>query len=152
VAPPFDAVIRPVADIAASLGVPVLDAASEVGQATISQMADMSPPIAQSGLAAAASAFRYSRALTELLVRYQSSLIQAAADRASGRAAVSPAECRVLVDELRAFLRQAAMPPYRKPVACNRSLKSSASRSRAPPTRQRQLRITNNGRRVAHLG
>ena len=105
-ATPFDAVIRPVADIAASLGVPVLDAASEAGQATASQLADMSPAIAQSGLAATTSAFRYSSGLAELLMRYHLALIQATADRASGRAAASPAECRVLADELRAFLRQ----------------------------------------------
>ena len=119
---PFDAMLGPFADMAASLGVSGLDAAGarkggEMGQAAISQLADLSPLVAQAGLAAAASAFRYGRAIAELLAQYQSSLLQAAADRATGHAVASPAECRVLTDELRAFLRQvgdAAMQEARR--------------------------------------
>lgn len=118
---PFD-VLGPVAEMAASLGAPLADAigmrmGGEAGQAAASQLADMSPAVAQAGLAAAASAFRYWCTIAELLARYQSSLAQAAADRATGHAAASPAECRVLADELRALFRQvgdAAMQEARR--------------------------------------
>ena len=84
----------------------------------VSQLADMSPAIAQAGIVAAASTLRYWRTLAELQARYQSSLMQAVADRGTGQAAaVSPADSRVLADELRAFLREvgdAAMQEARR--------------------------------------
>jgi len=85
--------------------------------AGVSQAADMSPAIAQAGLVAAASTVRYWRALAELHGRYRSSLMHAVADRGTGQAGVSPEDCRVLADELRAFLRKvgdAAMQEARR--------------------------------------
>lgn len=87
------------------------------GPAGVSQVADLSPAIAQAGIVAAASTMRYWRALAELHARYQSSLMQVVADRAAEQAAVSPADCRLLADELRAFLREtgdAAMQEARR--------------------------------------
>jgi len=84
----------------------------------VSPLADMSPAIAQAGMVAAASTLRYWRTLAELQARYQSSLMQAVADRAMGQdGAASPADSRVLADDLRAFLREvgdAAMQEARR--------------------------------------
>jgi hypothetical protein len=84
----------------------------------VSQLADMSPAIAQAGIVAAASTLRYWRTLAELQARYQSSLMQAVAERGTEQAAAaSPADSRVLADELRAFLREvgdAAMQEARR--------------------------------------
>jgi len=55
---------------------------------------------------ASASTLRYWRTLGEICARHQSGLMQAAVDRTTDRSAVSPAECRVLADGLRAFLRE----------------------------------------------
>jgi hypothetical protein len=92
-------------------------ASADAGPAAVSQIADMSPAIAQAGLVAAASTMRYWGALAELQARYQSSLMQAVADRSKGQTAASPADGRVLADELRAFLREvgdAAMQEARR--------------------------------------
>jgi hypothetical protein len=70
-----------------------------------SQAAGMSPALAKAWMAGAASAVRYWSALAELGIRYQASLVQAAADRATGQSAASPAQQRLHADELRAFLR-----------------------------------------------
>ena len=89
----------------------------DAGPAAISQIADMSPAIAQAGIVAAASTMRYWRALAELQARYQSSLMQAVADRSKGQTAAAPADGRLLADELRAFLREigdAAMQEARR--------------------------------------
>ena len=66
------------------------------------QALDLSPALAQAYLASVGSATRYAGTLAELFVRYEASLVRAA----TGRSAASPAECRVLADELRAFLRE----------------------------------------------
>jgi hypothetical protein len=102
----------PMAEVAASFGAMFPragrpGASADAGPAAVSQVADMSPAMAQACMVAAASTMRYWRALAELHARYQSSLMQAVADRATtGQAAASPADCRVLADELRAFLRE----------------------------------------------
>jgi hypothetical protein len=91
-------------------------ASADAGPAAVSQVADMSPAMAQACVVAAASTMRYWRALAGLHARYQSSLMQAVANRGTGLAA-SPADCRVLADELRAFLREtgdAAMQEARR--------------------------------------
>lgn len=75
------------------------------GQAAIAQMADISPALAEACMVGATSAMRYWGALAELGLRYEASLMQAVADRTTGRSVASPAECRVYADELRAFLR-----------------------------------------------
>ena len=74
-------------------------------QATVAQMADISPTLAEACMVGAASAMRYWGTLAELGLRYEASLAQTVADRATGRSAASPAEIRVRADELRAFLR-----------------------------------------------
>jgi hypothetical protein len=115
-------VLGPIAEGAASFGAMFPragrpGASADAGPAAVSQVADMSPAIAQAGMVAAASTMRYWRALAELHARYQSSLMQVVADRATGQAAASPADCRVLADELRAFLREtgdAAMQEARR--------------------------------------
>jgi hypothetical protein len=93
-------------------------ASADASPGAVAQLADMSPAIAQAGMVAAASTLRYWRALAELQARYQSSLMQAVADRGTGQAAAaSPADSRVLADELRAFLREvgdAAMQEARR--------------------------------------
>jgi hypothetical protein len=78
----------------------------EAGQAALAQAADMLPALAEAYLAGAASAVRYWAKLAELLARSEASLVQAAADRATGQASVPAAECRILADELRALLRE----------------------------------------------
>jgi hypothetical protein len=115
-------VLGPMAEGAASFGAMFPgagrpEASADAGPAAVSQVADMSPAIAQAGMVAAASTLRYWRALAELHARYQSSLMQVVADRATGQAAAPPADCRVLADELRAFLREtgdAAMQEARR--------------------------------------
>jgi hypothetical protein len=108
----FSAVLGPMAEMAASFGAMLpgspggRGAYTDAGQAAVSQVADMSPAMAQACMLAIGSTMRYLRALAELHARYQASLMQAVADRATGQAAASPAECRVLADELRAFLRE----------------------------------------------
>ena len=74
-------------------------------QATVAQMADISPTLAEACMVGAASAMRYWGTLAELGLRYEASLAQTVADRTTGRSAASPAEIRVRADELRAFLR-----------------------------------------------
>lgn len=91
---------EPVASRAAGLG-----GAEEPRQATVAQMADFSPALAEACMVGAASAMRYWGTLAELGLRYEASLAQAVADRTTGRSAASPAEIRVRADELRAFLR-----------------------------------------------
>ena len=80
--------------------------AGETAEAAWAQAFDLSPALAQAYLASVGSATRYAGTLAELFVRYEASLMRAATDRATGRSAASPAECRVLADELRAFLRE----------------------------------------------
>jgi hypothetical protein len=77
----------------------------KTGSVAVAQLADMSPVLAQACMVAATSSLRYWSALAELVVRYEASIVQAASDHATGQSATSPAECRVLADELRAFLR-----------------------------------------------
>ena len=93
-----------------------LGASADAGP--VSQLADMSPAIAQAGIVAAASTLRYWRTLAELQARYHSSLMQAVAERGTEQAAAaSPADSRLLADELRAFLREvgdAAMQEARR--------------------------------------
>lgn len=108
---PYAAMIGPVAEMAGSMAAMFphamgTEAVAEAGQAAASQFADLSPAMAQAYMVAAASTLRYWRALAELQLRHQSSLMQAVADRATGQATVSPQGCRVLADELRAFLRE----------------------------------------------
>jgi hypothetical protein len=91
---------EPVASRAAGPG-----GAEEPRQATVAQMADISPTLAEACMVGAASAMRYWGTLAELGLRYEASLAQTVADRATGRSAASPAEIRVRADELRAFLR-----------------------------------------------
>ena len=81
------------------------EGAAEPRQAAVAQMADISPTLAEACMAGAASAMRYWGAVAELGLRYEASLAQTIADRTTGRAAASPAECRARADELRAFLR-----------------------------------------------
>jgi hypothetical protein len=90
---------------------------ADTGPDAVSQVANMSPAIVQAGMVAAASTIRYWRALAGLQARYGSSLMQAVANRGTGQAAASPADCRLLADELRAFLREvgdAAMQEARR--------------------------------------
>ena len=81
------------------------DGAEEPRQATVAQVADISPTLAEACMIGAASAMRYWGTLAELGLRYEASLAQTIADRTTGRSAASPAEIRVRADELRAFLR-----------------------------------------------
>jgi len=69
------------------------------------ELAGMSPALAEAWMAGAASAIRYWSAVAALGVRYEASLVQLVADRATGQSARPPAEQRALADELRAFLR-----------------------------------------------
>lgn len=77
----------------------------KTGLGAVAQSADMSSALAQACMVAAVSSLRYWSALAELVVQYEASIIQAASDQATCQRAASPAECRVLADELRAFLR-----------------------------------------------
>jgi len=108
---PLAAMLGPMASVAATLAAMLPRqmgpyAAAEASREAASQFGDLSPAMAEAAMIAAASTLRYWRALAEICARRQSSLMQAAVDRATDRPAVSPAECRVLADELRAFLRE----------------------------------------------
>jgi hypothetical protein len=73
--------------------------------AAAAKMADVSPALAEAWMAGAASAMRYWGTLAELGLQYETSLAQAIAGRTTVGSAASPMECRVIADELRAFLR-----------------------------------------------
>lgn len=107
-APPFSAMLGPMAEMArlfdAVSSATGLGATATASEAAVSQDFDMSPAIAQACGIATVSLMRYWSILAELQLRYQRSLMQAAAARAKGQAA-SPTECRLLADEVRAFLR-----------------------------------------------
>ena len=79
---------------------------TQASRATMTQVADIMSAMAAACMVGASSAIRYWSTLAELGARYQAGLVQAAADRATGQSAASPAECRLVADELRAFLRQ----------------------------------------------
>jgi hypothetical protein len=79
--------------------------ATEPQFAAVAKMADVSPALAEACMAGAESAMRYWGTLAELGLRYEATLVQTIADRATGRSAASPMECRVIADDLRAFLR-----------------------------------------------
>src|SRR5260370_38962007 len=97
-------VLGPIAEGAASFGAMFPragrpGASADAGPAAVSQVADMSPAMAQACVVAAASTMRYWRALAELHARYQSSLMQAVAHRGTGQTAASPADCPLLAAE-----------------------------------------------------
>ncbi len=108
---PFGAMSGSMAEMARSFdamfrGTVAPSATAEAGQAAVSQVADMSPAMAQAYAVAVASTMRYWRTLAEIHSRRQASLMRATASRATGEAAASPLECRLLADEIRAFLRE----------------------------------------------
>jgi hypothetical protein len=72
------------------------DVASGLRGAAI-QIVDIAPHMAEAATVAMASGLRYGQGLAELAFRRQWSLMQAAA---------SPNQCRALVEELRAYLRE----------------------------------------------
>jgi hypothetical protein len=80
---------------------------ADSAQGAASQVADLTPAVAQAWMAATASTWRYWRALADIHARHQGSLVQAVGDRVTNQATASPAEeCRVLADELRTYLRE----------------------------------------------
>ena len=79
---------------------------ADAAQGAASQVADMTPAVIQAWMVATASTLRYWRVIADIHARHQGSLMQAAIDRVTNRAAASPAECRVLADELRTYLRE----------------------------------------------
>jgi hypothetical protein len=79
---------------------------ADAAQGAASQVADMTPAVAQAWMVSTASTWRYWRALADIHARHQGSLTQAVIDRVTNQAAASPAECRVLADELRTYLRE----------------------------------------------
>ena len=79
---------------------------ADAAQGAAIQVADMTPAVAQAWMVATASTWRYWRALADIHARHQGSLTQAVVDRVTNQAAASPAECRVLADELRTYLRE----------------------------------------------
>ncbi|MBW4550633.1 MAG: hypothetical protein KME35_05915 [Aphanocapsa sp. GSE-SYN-MK-11-07L] len=106
----FGAVISQMENIAKSFELLLpwnIDACStpKTDSVEVAQLTDMSPVLAQACMATAISSLRYWSALAELVVQYEASLVKAASEHTTGQSAVSPAECRVLADELRAFLR-----------------------------------------------
>jgi hypothetical protein len=108
---PFARIWGPLAGMATTFSDPYLPpiqprSVADAAQGAASQVADMTPAMAQAWMVATASTLRYWRALADIHARHQGSLMQAVVDRVANRAAPSPAECRVLADELRAFLRE----------------------------------------------
>ena len=79
---------------------------TDAAQGAATQVADMTPAVAQAWMVATASTWRYWRVLADINARHQGTLMQAVADRFTNQAAASPAECRVLADELRTYLRE----------------------------------------------
>ncbi len=75
-------------------------------QAATEQFANLAPAMSRAWMIAAGSTGRYWGTIAEVHARYQGAIAQAAVDRSSGQAAASPAECRLLADELRAYLRE----------------------------------------------
>jgi hypothetical protein len=70
------------------------------------QLADVAPYLAEAAAIAMASYLRYGQSLTEIAGRRQWALMQAGAARITGQAASAPEECTVLVEEVRAYLRE----------------------------------------------
>ena len=111
-------------------------------QAAAAQMADIFPALAEACMIGAASAMRYWSALAELGLRYEASLVQTVADQTTGRSVVSPADCRVYADELRAFLRRVGDVANLEARLLQRDLDASAEPSPRPPTGRRRRTTT----------
>jgi hypothetical protein len=73
--------------------------------AEAAQLGDMAPALAEAWIVATASAFRYWFSLADVHAKHQASLLRTLTDQAAQTAA--PAEKgRILVDDLRAYLRE----------------------------------------------
>jgi hypothetical protein len=107
---PLGAMLAPWAELARGYGAPPRGPTpagpAEAAREALGQVSDLSPALAEAGMIAAISAFRYGRALTEICARHQGSVVQAMLDRASGHAGPAATDSRVLVDDLRACLRE----------------------------------------------
>lgn len=96
--------MRPFTDMVPG-GVEICEAGKAGGE-TLARMFDLSPALAHAYIACASSTGRYWGALAELFIRYETSLLKAAADRAATQGTDSVSESRVLADDLRALLRE----------------------------------------------
>ena len=104
-------VLGPMAEATTSFGAMFPQAgrpapSADGGPAGVSKVADMSPAIAQADQWPPQARCATGVLWPSCTRVYQSSLMQVVADRAAEQAAVSPADCRLLADELRAFLRE----------------------------------------------
>ena len=76
------------------------------GQAALVNALELSPAIAQAYVVCAGSTIHYCGTLAELFIRHGTNLLKAAANRVTGNNPTPITECRVVADDLRAFLRE----------------------------------------------
>jgi len=149
---PLTAMLAPWADFARAYGPPPPRSAPPAGSAeaareALEQVSDLSPALAEAAMIAAISAARYSRALAEICARHQGSVVQTMLDSARGRTASATTESRVLIDDLRACLREigeAASLEARRLQAELDQVSESLARAAAgdaPPSNPRPYRV-----------
>ena len=149
---PLAAMLAPWADFARAYGAPPPRGAPPAGSAeaareALEQVSDLSPALAEAAMVAAISAFRYGRALAEICARHQGSVVQAMLDRARGQAGPAATEGRVLVDDLRACLREigeaASLEARRLQAELDQvsELLARAAAGDAPPPNPRPQRV-----------
>ena len=76
------------------------------GQAALVNALELSPAIAQAYVVCTSSTIRYCGTLAELFIRHGTNLLKAAANRVTGNNPTPITECRVVADDLRAFMRE----------------------------------------------
>lgn len=79
---------------------------ANAGQAALANALELSPAIAQAYVVCAGSTIRYCGTLAELFIRHGANLLKATANRVTGNNPTPVTECRVVADDLRAFLRE----------------------------------------------
>ena len=100
--------LQPSAEFLESIvpGAAELSEAAQAGQVALTRALELSPALAQAYIVCAGSTVRYCGTVAELLIRHEASLLKAAADRVTGNNPEPAAECRIIADDLRAFLRE----------------------------------------------
>jgi hypothetical protein len=117
---PVAALIAAMTSFSAAMGEAAAQAAGSLGHAAtasahlagataqpaIAQDAELAPLMARAAIVAATSTLNYWRSLADVYARHQASLLQFAAQRATGQPPAGESERRVLADELRAYFRE----------------------------------------------
>jgi hypothetical protein len=75
-------------------------------RAATTQLVDVAPYLAEAAVIATANSLRYRQGLAQLAARQQWAFMQAGWGRMTGQAPSTPETCNVLVDEVRAYMRE----------------------------------------------